>query len=244
MPSPAHGHGQLSQSWANPDDPNSTYYPNASYPSVYSQMFQNLGNNTTDEAAGQNGSNGLHDLAMASASTYYSDYDAEGQPQVGPDGEPLPDLQFIPRQRGEASNQIQPDTEVAQPTHRVRKADRNRICTSCGTTNSPGMPCELIITKAVYLTMSFYCIKNGGRDLAVSKRSATLVDYDTLARRRERRRRNRRRMLHWRLRLASLPTSHLPPVRPLHPISLHRCSCRLAWARMASMMAKATTHPT
>ena len=162
MPSPLHQPSQLNQSWTsmNNDEANqqslqSPYYANANYPSVYSSMFQNDARQSGGFMAGStaippmpspHGNNGLQNLALASSSSYYSDYNP-GQQYAGA-GQAIGDqkinnLQFIPRQRGESSVSETAAIQQQQPAepqviHRVRKNDRNRICTSCGTTNSPG----------------------------------------------------------------------------------------------------------
>lgn len=86
------GNTQVPQ-W-NPDDPNSAnslqspYY--GAYPSVYSNMFSNDGRSSGFMGGSTNippmpapsqpsGSNGLANLALASSSSYYTDYNKQGQ---------------------------------------------------------------------------------------------------------------------------------------------------------------------
>ena len=182
MPSPLHQPSQLNQSWTSAHNDNSShslhspyYNPNASYPSVYSGMFQNDGRQSGGFMSGSinipsmpspQGNNGLQNLALASSSSYYSDYNPNQQ-YPGPSNQAMGDqkinnLQFIPRQRGESSTS---DTAIVQQVpeppviHRVRKNDRNRICTSCGTTNSPGKVIILLILWVQSLTVCHYFLE-------------------------------------------------------------------------------------
>lgn len=137
------------------------------YPSVYSSMFQHGGNGNgepgsaggaSDGSGGAGAGNfmagstnippmpaptdgtapgsagagsGLQNLALASSTSYYSDYDPAGQYSgLGGSGEGSSDT-------GAGGGAGYPPGTKAPVLHRVRKNDRNRICTSCGTTNSP-----------------------------------------------------------------------------------------------------------
>jgi hypothetical protein len=101
MPSPLQANPQLAAAWTN-DDPNnqnnlqSPYYGTSAYPSVYSNMFSNDGRASGFMGGSTNippmpapsqpsTSNGLQNLALASTSSYYSDYNPN---QFNPDGTP------------------------------------------------------------------------------------------------------------------------------------------------------------
>lgn len=92
-------------------------------------------------SAGQAGSasNGLQNLALASSTSYYSDYNPNGQyAGVGPSIEtPTPATSFAQKSPVGPPGSNNQNTGPAPVLHRVRKNDRNRICTSCGSTNSP-----------------------------------------------------------------------------------------------------------
>ena len=89
--------------------------------------------NAVDTAsANASGSNGLQNLALASSSSYYTDYSPNGQYPGTGDGTPT-SATFA-----QSVNRLPDGSQRPAPVlHRVRKNDRNRICTSCGTTNSP-----------------------------------------------------------------------------------------------------------
>lgn len=167
--SPVHQPSSLNQSWTHVDhndtgDQNisTSYYNNQAYPSMYSNMFAAGDGRTPSSAAFMSGStqippmpspsgamnntnNGgntpLQNLALASSSSYYSEYNAQQAYDMA-EAAKIQSLQYAP---GPSGNLAQPDP--SQPggdrngmayTTRVRKIDKNRICTSCGTTNSPG----------------------------------------------------------------------------------------------------------
>lgn len=140
MPSPM---GQF-----NGDDKSlQTPYFNAQFPNMYSGMFGADGrpafNAGMPTMPSPQGNTALQNLALASsASSFYSDYNANGQQNfAGGALDPNASqgmLNFIPRQRGENAADGQPAPAAPTETlHRVRKNDRNRVCTSCGTSNSP-----------------------------------------------------------------------------------------------------------
>lgn len=149
-------------------DASNTYYNHSAYPAMYSNMFAG-GDGRSGSAAymsapshippmpsptggmmstGNTNNNGgntpLQNLALASSSSYYSDYNAQ-QAYDMTEAAKIQSLQFATRQN---DNLAQPDIQPAGPgqdrsplvytTRSVRKIDKNRICTSCGTTNSPG----------------------------------------------------------------------------------------------------------
>lgn len=92
---------QIPNAW-NPEDPNnqnmqSPYYGSSAYPSVYSNMFSNDGRTSGFMGGSTNippmpapsqpsTSNGLQNLALASTSSYYSDYNPA---QFNVDGTPV-----------------------------------------------------------------------------------------------------------------------------------------------------------
>lgn len=175
----------LNSSWNN-SDPNqqqqqapmhSPYgYSNATYPSVYSNMFAPTSGTASEHSPNQNNfmrgstsippmpsptmpqhgstptsgtpANGLQNLALASSSSYYSDYNPP-TPHSAPvvpgggagGGDQSGDLHFIPRARGEPDGQEgkEPDSDdKPKVIYKGRRGDWYRICTSCGTHNSPG----------------------------------------------------------------------------------------------------------
>ena len=108
---------------------------------------------------GSNTADGLQNLALASSTSYYSDYNpAQQYSQLDSNGTQGGEGAIAYAQTPRApsagtglagpggdhsGNESQAEGSAsglpgAQPVlHRVRKNDRNRICTSCGTTNSP-----------------------------------------------------------------------------------------------------------
>lgn len=118
-------------------------------PMSYPGTSQNYG---LPSASYSTTSDGITDLVLASSST--STWPPHQQQDGGPPtGGSLPEMAYIPRQRNEAGSQSQSagggasgsattgggEKPVKPPAvHRVRKNDKNRVCTSCGTANSPG----------------------------------------------------------------------------------------------------------
>lgn len=123
----------------------SPYY-NTQFPNVYPGMSgQSDYHATMPTMPSPQGNTALQNLASASpAPSFYSDYNAANGQANYPQGSLDPAtaqslLNFIPRQRGENAGDGAPAPAAPTETlHRVRKNDRNRVCTSCGTSNSPG----------------------------------------------------------------------------------------------------------
>lgn len=125
-------------------------------------------------ASGDDGTNSaLTNLAIASSGSYYTDYTGAQYPVASASGDgKVPNLAYIPHHRDIGTDGQTPTTattsrsnksvtldENGQPVpilHKVRKADRNRVCTSCGTSNSPG---ETIHSPNSYtIHANVYCL--------------------------------------------------------------------------------------
>lgn len=105
----------LDGSW-NPDA-SAPYYADGSYPNMYSSVF------------GQGDVLGGNGMPTIMTGPYHNPQDPNDNSA---------NEKYIARAKGEKSAQAALLNPKPVVVHKVRKADKGRVCTSCGTANSPG----------------------------------------------------------------------------------------------------------